>query len=382
MKKVLFFFSMLFFAGILGANAQMRTITGKVVSSDDDSPILGVSVSVKGTTIGTVTNLDGNYTLQVPQDARSLMFSFVGYRTQEVAIEGQNVINVVLPVDVFSVDEVVVVGYGIQKKREVTGAISQVKGDEIATLATPSFESQLAGRAPGVQITAQNGVLGVAPRIRIRGVGSITSGTYPLIVVDGVPVATGGLGGYASNNALADINPADIESVEVLKDGSATAIYGSRAANGVMLITTKKGTRGKFRMTYNNYLGIAQPVNLFDLLNAKEFIEIANEKRTNAGQTPNAVDSGVDTDWQREVLRESAFQQDHNLSLSGASEKSSYYFSLGYTTQEGVSIPNEMTRFSARANVDQKVLKWLTLGANIGVTQSEYFGMKDRKSVV
>ncbi|HOF54765.1 MAG TPA: TonB-dependent receptor [Prolixibacteraceae bacterium] len=375
MKKVLFFFSMLFFAGILGANAQMRTITGKVVSSDDDSPILGVSVSVKGTTIGTVTNLDGNYTLQVPQDARSLMFSFVGYRTQEVAIEGQNVINVMLPVDVFSVDEVVVVGYGIQKKREVTGAISQVKGDEIATLATPSFESQLAGRAPGVQITAQNGVLGVAPRIRIRGVGSITSGTYPLIVVDGVPVATGGLGGYASNNALADINPADIESVEVLKDGSATAIYGSRAANGVMLITTKKGTRGKFRMTYNNYLGIAQPVNLFDLLNAKEFIEIANEKRTNAGQTPNAVDSGVDTDWQREVLRESAFQQDHNLSLSGASEKSSYYFSLGYTTQEGVSIPNEMTRFSARANVDQKVLKWLTLGANIGVTQSEYFGM-------
>ena len=142
-----------------------------------------------------------------------------------------------------------------------------------------------------------------------------------------------------------------------------------------MLITTKKGTRGKFRMTYNNYLGIAQPVNLFDLLNAKEFIEIANEKKSNAGQTPNAVDGGVDTDWQREVLRESAFQQDHNLSLSGASEKSTYYFSLGYTTQEGVSIPNEMTRYSARANVDQKVLKWLTLGANIGVTQSEYFGM-------
>jgi TonB-linked SusC/RagA family outer membrane protein len=194
-------------------------------------------------------------------------------------------------------------------------------------------------------------------------------------VVDGVPVATGGLGGYASNNALTDINPADIESVEILKDGSATAIYGSRAANGVMLITTKRGTKGKFKVTYNNYVGYAQPVRLFDLLNAQEFIEIANEKLTNRNQAPLAVDGGVDTDWQRAVLRSNAFQQDHNLSLSGASDVSSYYFSLGYTTQEGVSKPNEMSRYSARANVDQKLTRWLTIGANIGVTQTNYFGM-------
>ena len=303
------------------------------------------------------------------------MFSFVGYRTMEVAIDGRSNVDVVLPVDVFSVDEVVVVGYGVQKKREVTGSISQVKGDDIATLATPSFESQLAGRAAGVQITSQSGVLGSTPRIRIRGVSSISSGTYPLIVVDGVPVATGGLGGYASNNALTDINPADIESVEILKDGSATAIYGSRAANGVMLITTKRGTKGKFKVTYNNYVGYAQPVRLFDLLNAQEFIEIANEKLTNRNQAPLAVDGGVDTDWQRAVLRSNAFQQDHNLSLSGASDVSSYYFSLGYTTQEGVSKPNEMSRYSARANVDQKLTRWLTIGANIGVTQTNYFGM-------
>ena len=303
------------------------------------------------------------------------MFSFVGYRTMEVAIDGRSNVDVVLPVDVFSVDEVVVVGYGVQKKREVTGSITQVKGDDIATLATPSFESQLAGRAAGVQITSQSGVLGSTPRIRIRGVSSISSGTYPLIVVDGVPVATGGLGGYASNNALTDINPADIESVEILKDGSATAIYGSRAANGVMLITTKRGTKGKFKVTYNNYVGYAQPVRLFDLLNAQEFIEIANEKLTNRNQAPLAVDGGVDTDWQRAVLRSNAFQQDHNLSLSGASDVSSYYFSLGYTTQEGVSKPNEMSRYSARANVDQKLTRWLTIGANIGVTQTNYFGM-------
>jgi TonB-linked SusC/RagA family outer membrane protein len=315
------------------------------------------------------------YSLQVPQTANALMFSFVGYRTMEVAIDGRSSVDVVLPVDVFSVDEVVVVGYGVQKKREVTGSISQVKGDDIATLATPSFESQLAGRAAGVQITSQSGVLGSTPRIRIRGVSSISSGTYPLIVVDGVPVATGGLGGYASNNALTDINPADIESVEILKDGSATAIYGSRAANGVMLITTKRGTKGKFKVTYNNYVGYAQPVRLFDLLNAQEFIEIANEKLTNRNQAPLAVDGGVDTDWQRAVLRSNAFQQDHNLSLSGASDVSSYYFSLGYTTQEGVSKPNEMSRYSARANVDQKLTRWLTIGANIGVTQTNYFGM-------
>lgn len=375
MKKVVLLFSCFFLLGILGVVGQTRSITGKVVSSDDNSPIPGVSVSVKGTTIGTVTNLEGVYSLQVPQTANALMFSFVGYRTMEVAIDGRSNVDVVLPVDVFSVDEVVVVGYGVQKKREVTGSISQVKGDDIATLATPSFESQLAGRAAGVQITSQSGVLGSTPRIRIRGVSSISSGTYPLIVVDGVPVATGGLGGYASNNALTDINPADIESVEILKDGSATAIYGSRAANGVMLITTKRGTKGKFKVTYNNYVGYAQPVRLFDLLNAQEFIEIANEKLTNRNQAPLAVDGGVDTDWQRAVLRSNAFQQDHNLSLSGASDVSSYYFSLGYTTQEGVSKPNEMSRYSARANVDQKLTRWLTIGANIGVTQTNYFGM-------
>jgi TonB-dependent starch-binding outer membrane protein SusC len=375
MKKIAFFFLILLFMGSLVANAQTRVITGKVTSSEDGEPIPGVSISVLGTTMGTVTNMDGNYSLQVPEDARSLMFSFVGFRTQEIIIEGRSNIDVVLQVDVFAVDEVVVVGYGVQRKREVTGSISQVKGDDIANLATPSFESQLAGRAPGVQITSTTGVLGESPRIRIRGIGSITSGTYPLIVVDGVPILTGDLGGNAASNALSDINPADIESVEILKDGSATAIYGSRAANGVMLITTKRGAKGKFRVTYNNYMGYAQPVNLFDLLNADEFIEIANEKLANRNLAPLAVDGGVDTDWQMAVLRKNAFQQDHNLSMSGASDISSYYFSLGYTTQEGVSRPNEMSRYSARANVDQKVNKWLLIGANMGVTQTQYFGM-------
>lgn len=374
MKKSMLLFLSILFLGVLAVNAQVKNISGAVKSAEDGSPIPGVSVAVKGTTIGTTTNLSGEYQLTIPQDAKTLVFSFIGMKSMEAPIEG-SVINATMETDVFSVDEVIVVGYGVQKKREVTGSITSVKGDDIANLATPSFESQLAGKAPGVQITTQSGVIGESPRIRIRGVGSISQGTYPLIVVDGVPVATGGLGGYASNNALADINPADIESVEVLKDGSATAIYGSRAANGVMLITTKRGAKGKMKLTYNNYVGYAQPTNLFDLLNAKEFIEIANEKRANRGQSALAVDGGVDTDWQAAVLRKDAFQQDHNLSLSGATDQTSYYFSLGYTTQEGVSIPNEMTRYSARANVDQKINKWLTMGTSIGVTQSEYYGM-------
>ena len=375
MKKIAFLFLIFILTGTLTVFSQTRLLSGRVTSAEDNGPIPGVSVVVQGTTLGTVTDMDGNFSLQVPQDTRALMFSFVGFRTQEVAIEGRTKIDVVLEVDVFSVDEVVVVGYGVQRKREVTGSISQVKGDEIATLATPSFESQLAGRAPGVQITSTSGVLGESPRIRIRGVGSISSGTYPLVVVDGIPILTGDLGGNASNNALSDINPADIESIEILKDGSATAIYGSRAANGVMLITTKRGAKGKFRVNYNTYMGYAQPVNLFDLMNAKEFIEIANEKLANRAMAPLAVDGGVDTDWQMAVLRKNAFQQDHNLSMSGASELSSYYFSMGYTDQEGVSRPNEMSRYSARANVDQKVTRWLTIGGNMGVTQSQYFGM-------
>ncbi len=362
------------FFGFQSAMAQ-TSVSGTVTSADDGSTLPGVSVVIQGTSLGTTTDMNGKYVVSVPDGSAALVFSFVGMEKQTIAFTGQTVINVVLVSTSLALEEVVVVGYGIQKKREVTGAISQVKGDDIANLATPSFEAQLAGRAPGVQITTRTGVLGEAPRIRIRGIGSISSGSYPLVVVDGVPVATGDMGGYASNNALADINPTDIASIEILKDGSATAIYGSRAANGVILITTKKGKIGKLKMTYNTYTGVAQPVNLFDLLNADQFIEIANEKRENKGLTGYAVDGGVNTDWQAAVLRSNAFQMDHNLSLSGATDLNSYYFSLGYSTQEGVSIPNEMSRYSVRANVDQKVNKWVTIGTNIAVTQSEYFGM-------
>jgi TonB-linked SusC/RagA family outer membrane protein len=381
MKKILMLFSLLFLAGTL-VMAQTVQITGTVTSSEDGLAIPGVTVTVKGTTLGMITGADGKYVISVPTTAQTLMYSFIGFRTQEVVIGGKTKIDIVLEQDVFKVDEVVVVGYGVQKKREVTGSISTVKGDALASLASPSFDGQLAGRSAGVQVTTQTGILGEVPRLRIRGIGSISSGTYPLIVVDGVPIFTGGQGGSASTNALGDINPADIESMEILKDGSGTAIYGSRAANGVILITTKRGSGGKFHVNYNNYFGVAQPVKLFDLLTANDFVIISNEKRSNRAQANWASNDGAaypgrvfDTDWQKAVLRTNAKQQDHNLSFSGSTDKSTYYFSLGYTKQEGVTIPNEMSRFSLRGNADQKVKKWLTIGTSVAVTKTDYYGL-------
>lgn len=267
------------------------------------------------------------------------------------------------------IDEVVVVGYGTQKKSEVTGAISQIKGDNIKGLVTASFDQQLAGRAAGVQVTQNSGLIGDAPRFRIRGVNSINSSTYPLIVVDGLPINTGDLGGYAANNALADINPNDIETYEVLKDGAATAVYGSRAANGVILITTKKGKQGRTNFNYNTYTGFAQVSKYLDLLKTPDFITINNEKRTNRSQGIVAVGSQVDTDWQKAVLR-SALQTDHNFNFSGGLGKGAYYASFGYTKQEGVILANGLERFSARLNADQKVGEKFKVGLNLGVTRS------------
>lgn len=282
------------------------------------------------------------------------------------------------------IDEVIVVGYGVQKKSEVTGSISSIKASDVASIAAPSFEQQLAGKAVGVQITSSNGVLGEAPKIRVRGVASITSGTSPLIIVDGIPIWSGDVGGQTSTNGLGEINPNDIESYEVLKDGAATAIYGSRAANGVILITTKKGKGGKFNLNFSNYAGYASPSGYYDVLKTNDFIAISNEKRANttsaATKTPIAFGRQYDTDWQKAVLRSAAFQTDNVLSASGSLGKSNYYTSIGYTNQEGVTIPNAMKRFSGRANVDHQVFDWVKIGTNISFTKTHYDGLNTGSS--
>ena len=362
-------------------SAQTRTISGRVTDRQTGEGLPGVTVLVKGTTNGASTNSDGTYSLTVPEAGGTLTFSSIGFVSQERPIGADAQINIGLAADTKALSEVVVTGYGTQERRDVTGSISSVKGETIANLATPSFDQQLAGRAAGVQVTTPSGLLGQAPRIRVRGTNSISSSASPLIVVDGVPVITGNQSGITPNNPLGDINPADIESYEVLKDGSSTAIYGSRAANGVILITTKKGRLGKATVSYDNWFGISETTKRYDVLNADEFITINNEKFTNAGQAPQAFPYSegsevlnTSTDWQDEIFRR-GFQQNHVVSLSGATEKSNYYFSAGYTDQEAVIRSNSLKRATFRSNLNQEVAKWLNIGMNLGLTRTENEGL-------
>jgi len=371
-SKFKWIFSLLLALSMQFVFAQEKTVTGVVIDKSG-IPLPGVNVVIKGTSNGVQTDFDGKFSLK-SKEGDNVVFSFIGYKSKSLQINKSNNYNVTLESDAVQMEELVVIGYGTQKKREVTGAISKVSGKDIANIVTPSFEGALAGRATGVQITTANGIVGQAPRIRIRGIASISSGTYPLVVVDGMAITTGDVGGIANTNALADINPADIESMEILKDGAATAIYGSRAANGVILITTKSGKKGTMKVNFSSSLAVASAVKKYDLLNTADFLVISNEKRTNRGQAPWAVGSAFDTDWQSAVLRD-APQMNHSLSFSGGSEKTKYYLSLGLTDQTGVTLSNDMKRYSVRANIDQDVNKWLSIGTNLSVTRTEYNGL-------
>jgi len=353
--------------------AQNKSISG-IVSDESGLPIPGANVLISGTTNGIQSDFEGKFTLNNATVGNNFIISFIGYKSQTVKITQSNSYSIKLLPDAQMMDEVVVVGYGVQKKSEVTASISKISGKDITNLVTPSFEGQLAGRATGVQITTSNGIIGQAPRIRIRGVASISGGTYPLIVVDGMPITSGDTGGVANTNALGDINPADIESFEILKDGAATAIYGSRAANGVILITTKSGKKGTMKVNFSSSIAIASPFKKYDLLKTADFLLISNEKRTNAGQAPWAVGNTYDTDWQSAVLRD-APQMNHSMSFSGGSEKTKYYLSLGLTDQKGITLSNDMKRYSIRANMDHSVNNWLNIGTNLSVSRTEYNGL-------
>ena len=370
--KFTLFFTLLFvfFAQLVSAQ---KTVSGTV--ADDTGPLVGAYVLIQGTNTGTETNFDGKYSIKV-KEGDVLQFSFIGFEPTFVAIGKDNTYDVVMKSTLDNIlEEVVVIGYGVQKKSAVTGSISKIKASETQGLVTPSLESHLSGKAAGVQVTTNNGILGEAPRIRIRGIASINSGTYPLIIVDGMPVYTGDLDGYASTNALGDINPSDIESFEILKDGAATAIYGSRAANGVILITTKKGKNGKMEVNYSTVFGYANPIKTFDLLKTADFLVIANEKRTNAGQAPWAIGDEYDTDWQGSVLNKNAAQIDHNLSLNGGTDKTRYFLSMGYTDQNGIAKANDMNRYTFRTNLEHNVFKWLAIGGNISYTRTVNNGL-------
>lgn len=375
-KSLLLCLTLLLSFVYMGVFAQSRTVSG-VVTDENGDPIPGVTVVVKGTTQGTATDINGRYSLNVPEGA-TLVFSGVGLSPQEIVVGNQTTISPTINPDVKSLTEVVVVGYGTMDKRDLTGSVSTVKGAEIATLPVQSFEQALAGRATGVNVTMPNGVLNNPPIIRVRGTNSITSGSSPLIVVDGLPIVSGQASqiGFTVNNPLGDINPSDIESLEVLKDAASSAIYGSRAANGVILITTKKGKTGRPQVKYDTWIGITEAFRRFDLLNAEQFVTIKNEGAVNAGRAPytalgiDSVRGGfVNTNWYDEVYRQ-GIQHSHHLSISGATEQTRYYFGVGYTDQEGMLKANNFRRTTLRANISHKVNNWLTIGANLGYTSS------------
>ncbi|MEP6726940.1 MAG: TonB-dependent receptor [Bacteroidota bacterium] len=352
--------------------AQQKTISGKVTDAKGET-LPNVSVLIKGSRQGTATKQDGTYSLIVPANAKMIVFSSAGYTDEEISIGIKTIINISLTTTEKSLQEVVVVGYGTQKKKAVTSSITKISGESIANAPVTSFDQALAGRASGVQVTLGTGIVNAAPRVRIRGINSLTGGRDPLFVVDGVPMVTGGLSGVANTNPLSDINPNDIESIEVLKDGAATAIFGSRASNGVVMITTKKGRAGKFSVNYDFYAGMSQAFRTPALLNAQEFVTIANEKLTNAGLAPGAFMNAenTNTNWLKQVFKDNGVAQSHTLSLMGGNDKSTYYFSFNYLQQQGIIYTNYARRYNMRASFDHKVNKFVKIGNNITISRTE-----------
>jgi TonB-linked SusC/RagA family outer membrane protein len=324
--------ALLFIACSLGLNAQGLQIKGVVTSADDGQPVPGVSVFVKGTTIGTLTDLTGYYSLNNVPANSTLVFSFVGMTTQEIVVTESATVNIVMASDVELMDEVVVVGYGTQKKSLVTGAIAKVEGDDLRKAADMRVTQALQGKTAGVVITANSGQPGSQISVRIRGAGT-NGDAEPLYIIDGLPMSGAGTD---------FLNAADIQSIEVLKDAASAAIYGARGANGVVLITTKSGrTDTKLTVTYDGYYGFQNPWKKIPLLNSAEYIMLVNEASINAGLGPRFSQSQVesftaDTDWQDEMFYYNAPKQNHSLSFTGGSDKIEYSSSLNYFSQEGI----------------------------------------------
>ncbi len=403
--------------------AQTR-VTGTVTSSDDGSPVPYATILIKGVRgAGANTDLDGKYTLtNVPADA-VLVFSYIGYRTQEVPVGGRNVIDVILAPDALALDEVMVVAYGTATKGTFTGAASVVKSEAIRDVPTLSFENAMNGKVAGMQITTTSGQAGSTSSIRVRGVGSMNASNEPLYVVDGVPVVSGNvtqMGIYTSNNVMSTINPSDIESITVLKDAAASALYGSRAANGVIMITTKRGKLGKTSVNFKASVGITPSfaTDNFEVATPEQQVEAYYENFWNAdvyyrGKTndvasanalkqlnnrfnkhgyiftapDNTVNSltisgdraGKFYNWDEVLFRTSVYQS-YDLSVSGATDASNYYTSLSYTKDLGRSVINDFNRITGRVNLTQKVGKSIEFTTNINIASSNKTGFNDTRA--
>lgn len=384
MKKGLLL--LMFFVLYSIAYAQQYTVTGTVTSADDGSPLPGVSIAVKGTTTGTITDVDGNYSIALQDGEATLLFAFVGMTSQEIDVNGRTSIDVQLESATLDVDEVVVVGYGVQKKSVVTAAISRVTEEDLDQAKPSRVEDVLKGRVAGVQITQSSGQPGSDSKVRIRGIGTVNN-SEPLYIVDGMPVDGG----------INYLNPADIQSVEILKDAASAAIYGARAANGVVLITTKggkaSGTASNASINYDFNYGWQNPWKKRSVLNAKEYMVIMNESQINDGNSPRytldeIAAAGEGTDWQNETFNYDAPVQSHQVSVSGASDKANYFLSFGYYDQEGIVGGNfgksNYKRYSVRTNStynvfetnDRNFLNRVRAGVNLGYSRGQSSGIE------
>lgn len=383
MKK-LHYFILVF---LLSTNvwAQERLVSGRVTSAEDGSAIPGVNVVAKGSGTGTATDSDGRYSINVPSGSGSLIFSFIGLQLQEVSIGDRTIVDVAMAADITQLSEVVVVGYGTQERRSITGAIAKANGKEILENIPVADPLQgLQGRVAGVQVTSGSGRPGQAQIVRVRGVASIgaAGSNDPLYVVDGVIISNRDDSRQAGTpnagqgiSPLASLNPEDIQSIEILKDASAAAIYGSRASNGVVLITTKRGSYGaKTELNFSAYQGLQSLSNRLDFLDARQYREIQREARANAGNPvdPQFADdpSIISTNWLDLILRNQSRISNYQLSAAGGNERTRFYVSLGYFTQEAILLKGDFKRISGRINLDHKATEKLTFGLNLQFAKS------------
>lgn len=394
--------------------AQSKQITGKVTDQKDGSGLPGVTVQVKGATTGTVTSSDGSYKLNVDGPDAVLTFSFIGYNDQQVAVGNQSTVNVPLTAGNKNLSEVVVVGYGTQSKRDLTGAVSKIAAKEIENQPVVSFESAIQGKSPGVVIESGSGKVGQGIKVRIRGTSSISANSQPLYVVDGMPVTSTSNTDINNDptNPMADINPNDIESIDILKDASAAAIYGARGSNGVVLITTKKGRTGeKTKLELNANSGWGKPTAKRKFLNAQEYVDLLEERATNDGKTAFATQDpddpdytteadaiadykseledpvngifpyltggkdwrnpGIGTNWEDLSFRNPAHSQQIDLSATGGTDKTRFYVSGFYNSQEAVVINNKFVRYGGRLNLEHTATDKVSFGMNVNVSRSQ-----------
>lgn len=365
--------------------AQSLQISGKVTDAIDGSPLPGVTVQTQAK-VAVVTDVDGNYSITANK-GDILTFTFIGMVPQSVKVESERVINIVLKEDDVALEEVVVVGYGTMKKSDLTGAVGSVSGDRLKESIVTSVDQILQGRVAGVQVQANSGAPGAPTTIRVRGTTSLTAGNEPLYIIDGIPVSgsgttvagfdwSGGSNGQNIVNPLASIAPGDIISMDVLKDASAAAIYGAAGANGVVIVTTKRGNKGRTNITYDGSVSLQVRAGSLDMMNLREFATY-QQQLYNEGFMPNVDQAYLDpsllgkgTDWQDEVTKD-AWMQNHNISLNGGTDKTQYLISLGYTGQDGILINSDFERFTGRLNIDNEFNKYLKVGASLSYSRTD-----------